>query len=81
VKILIIEIDGFFHQVHITGRKCTLYELKQKYFATKELCYNIKDLPDLFCRMHNFDQLTYDENLEVNFVIDTDTDRIYTPSY
>lgn len=45
------------------------------------MCNNIKNLPVLFCRMHNFNHLPYDEKLEVDFVINTDTDRIYTPTY
>lgn len=40
----------------------------------------MKDLPNVFCRLHNFEQLPYDVDVEVEFVIDTDTDRIYSPS-
>ena len=42
-----------------------------------------KSFPELFCRMHHFDRVPYDSEIEVDFVIDTDTDtdRIYQPSY
>ncbi len=79
--ILIIEIDGYFHQVLLTGKKCSKQQLKQKYLQAKELTYEIKDLPNVFCRLHNFEPIPYDCDIKVEFVIDTDTDRIYSPSY
>jgi hypothetical protein len=80
VEILIIEIDGYFHQVLLSGKKCTKHQLKQKYLNAKELSFEIKDLPGIFCRFHNFEQIPYDNDVKVEFVIDTDTDRIYSPS-
>jgi len=78
---LIIEIDGYFHQVVLSGKKCSKQQLKQKYLQVKKLTYEMKDLPNVFCRIHNFEQIPYDCNIQVDFVIDTDTDRIYSPSY
>jgi hypothetical protein len=77
---LIIEIDGYFQTVLLTGKKCTKQQLKQKYLQAKELTFDIKDLPDMFCRLNNFELIPNDVDLQVDFVIDTDTDRIYTPS-
>ncbi|GAA2699470.1 hypothetical protein GCM10009865_05490 [Aeromicrobium ponti] len=79
--ILIIEIEGYFFQVFLTGKKCSKQQLKQKYLQAKELTCEIKDLPNVFCRLHNFEQLPYEGDIKVEFVIDTDTDRIYSPSY
>ncbi|MGG3738925.1 hypothetical protein [Aeribacillus pallidus] len=79
--ILIIEMDGFFHQVLLTGKKCSKQQLKQKYLQAKELTFEKNDLPDVFCRLQNFEQIPYDNEIKVDFVIDTDTDRIYSPSY
>ncbi len=78
---MIIEIDGYFHQALLTGKKCSKIQLRQKYLQAKELTYEIRDFPNVFCRLHNFEQILYDTEIEVDFVIDTDTDRIYTPSY
>ena len=78
---MIIEIDSYFHQVQLTGKKCSKQQLKQKYLQAKELTYKIKDVPNVFCRLHNFEQIPYDCDIKVGFVIDTDTDRIYSPSY
>lgn len=66
---------------HITGTKCTKQELKQKYLQAKRLSSNIRDLSDVFCKLYSFEQITLDNDEEVDFVIDTDTGRIYKPIY
>jgi hypothetical protein len=78
---LIIELDGYFHQVLLLGKKCNKHQLKQKYLEAKESTTEIKDIPALFCRLHNFEELPHHEHMKVDYVIDTDTDRIYSPSY
>ncbi|GIN88565.1 hypothetical protein J6TS2_49510 [Heyndrickxia sporothermodurans] len=55
--------------------------LKQKHLQAKEITYEIKDLPAIFCRLHNYEQVSYASDVKVDFVIDTDTDIIYSPSY
>lgn len=78
---MIIEIDGYCHQVLLKGKKCSKQELKQKYLQAKKLTHDIKDLPTIFLRLHKFEPLPYAVDVKVEFVIDTDTDRIYSPSY
>jgi hypothetical protein len=78
---MIIEIEGYFHQALLKGEKCTKQKLKQMYLEVKELPIEITDLPNIFCRLHGFEQIPYDKDIVVEFVIDIDTDRIYTPSY
>ena len=78
---MIIEIDGFFKQALLTGRKCSKQQLKQMYLQAKELTFAPSDFPNVFCRLHNFEQVPYSEDIKVDFVVDTDTDRIYSPSY
>lgn len=78
---MIIEIDGYYHQVLLSGEKCSQKQLKQKYLKAKELTYEIQDLPNVFCRLYHFEQIQYACDIEVDFVIDTDTDCIYSPSY
>lgn len=81
MRIMLVKIDGYFHCVHITGCKCSKQELRQKYVQAKRMTSDIRDLPNVFCRLHSFEQITLDSDNEVDFVIDTDTDRIYKPSY
>lgn len=78
---LIIEIEGYGIQILLTGKKCSKQQLKHNYFLAKELCYEIMDLPNVFCRLHGFEQIPYDNEMIVDFVIDIDTERIYSPSY
>ena len=77
MKILVIEIDGCFHQVFLSGKKCSKQELRQKYMLVKKLTIMMKDLSNVFCRTHNFDHIPYDCDIKVEFVIDTDTEKIY----
>lgn len=79
--ILIIKIDSFFCQALLSGKKCSIQQLKQMYFQAKEITFDYKDFPKVFCRLHNFDEIPYSKYIEVDFVFDTDTDRIYSPTY
>ena len=79
--ILIIEIDGYFHQVLLSGEKLSKQELKRIYMQAKELPYDIKDLPIVFCRISNYVEIPYYRDMPVEFVIDTDTNRVYSPTY
>lgn len=72
-----VEIDGYFRRTLITGRKCSKEELKQKYLQAIELASHVRDVPEIFCRLHNFEQLHFEFDLQVDYVIDTDTDKIY----
>ena len=56
-------------------------QLKQMYLQAKEFCFNLSDLPNIFCRIHNFEQIPFSDDIEVDFVLDTDTDRIYSPFF
>ena len=79
--ILIIEIDGYFHQVLLIGEKLSQQELKRIYMQAKEWSYDIKDLPNVFSRISNYGEIPYDRDMSVEFVINTDTDRVYSPTY
>ncbi|XRG80750.1 hypothetical protein V5E38_10795 [Rossellomorea sp. GAMAL-10_SWC] len=78
---MIVEIDGYFTQALLTGRKCSKKELKQKYLQALSMVNDIRNLPDVFCRLHRFEQLPFDDEIEIDFVIDTDIDYIYSPTY
>ncbi|WP_449540387.1 hypothetical protein [Ferdinandcohnia sp. Marseille-Q9671] len=78
---LIIEIDGFSQRVLLTGKKCSKQQLKQMYHQAKKVTFEPSEFPHVFCRLYSFEQIPYSEDIEVDFVLDTDTDRIYSPSY
>ena len=74
-------MDGFFIQALFTGRKCSKQQLKQMYLQAKELTFDTSDFPNVFCRLHHFEKIPYSEEIKVDFVLDTDTDEIYSPFY
>lgn len=75
-------IDGYFHgEIFLIGKKCTRQQLNQMYLQARKLTNEEKDFPDVFCRLHPFEKLPFAQDKEVDFVIDTDADRIYSPSY
>lgn len=78
---MIIEVDGYYEQVLLSGESCTLKELQQLYKQVKKQAATHVDVPWLLVAQYGFTQLPYDASVRVAFVIDTDTDRIYTPTY
>lgn len=78
---LIIEIDGYYEQVLLSGESCTLKELRQIYKQVKKQATTHVDVPKLLIAWYGFTQIPYDETIQVAFVIDTDTDQIYAPTY
>lgn len=80
--ILIIEIEGFLnHKILLTGKKCSKHQLKQMYFQAKKLTYETRDFPDVLCTLYNFERIVYSDDIIVDYVLDTDIDRIYSPLY
>ncbi|AIQ51052.1 hypothetical protein D3C75_381570 [compost metagenome] len=78
---MIVEIDGYFENVLLIGKTCSIIELKNMYIIVKSHCTNIMDIPAIFCRLFDF-ELIYEVYKEgIDFVIDTDTDHVYTPRY
>lgn len=78
---ILIEIDGYDQQVLLTGQSCSLKQLRQKYKQAKKYASSSTEIPKVMCALHQFRQISYDPEVKVTFVIDTDTDRIYAPTY
>ncbi|MEK4106824.1 hypothetical protein [Paenibacillus odorifer] len=80
---VIIEIDGYFENVLLKGKTCSIIELRNMYIIAKSHCTNINDISAIFCRLFEFELIheAYKEGIGIDFVIDTDTDHVYTPRY
>lgn len=78
---MIIEVDGYFKQALLIGQKCSKRQLKQMYLQANQLTFEPDDFTGAFCKLHRFEQIPYSNDIEVDFVLDTDTGRIYSPSY
>lgn len=51
------------------------------YRQAGQLTFETRDFANVFWRLHNFDQIPYSEDIEVDFVLDMDTGKIYPPRY
>ncbi|MBY0217961.1 hypothetical protein [Paenibacillus illinoisensis] len=80
---MIVEIDGYFENVLIIGKACSISELKMKYKIAKTRCTDISKFADIFCGMFQFERLPPPHEIDVRpeVVIDTDTDRNYAPRH
>ena len=78
---MMIEIDGYEQQVLLIGPYCSLDELREKYKTAKRVTQVVKVIPAVICALYSFQQVPYQADVQVTYVIDTDTDRIYAPSY
>ncbi len=69
----------FFQQVMVWGRKCNQYELNTMYYHALTRVTHIEELAKVFCDLYHFEIVPYSADLRVDFVIDTDINRIYSP--
>jgi hypothetical protein len=78
---MMIEIDGFYVKALLIGKKYTKRKLKEVFRQAKKHSIYDRDFPSLFCRLNNFDVIPYSKEIEGDFVLDIDTERVYIPSY
>ena len=78
---MIIEIDGYFENVLLKGKTCSIIELRNMYIIAKNHYTNINDISAIFCRLFEFELIHEAYTEGIDFVIDTDTDHVYTPRY
>lgn len=79
---MIIEIDGYFISAFfVCEPDINHQELIISYRKTKEISSKTEEIPVLLKKLLNLREIQKYEGLEVDFVIDTDTDRIYKPRY
>lgn len=65
---LIIGMDGYFHQVLLTGKKRSKQQLKQKYLEAKALTFKMVK-PAIFCRIHHFKEIPYESDMVVDLLL------------
>lgn len=74
---VIVKIDGYYQEVLLSGRKCSKQKLREYYFTIKKHAMEITDIPVLFRLLYGFEVIPFDKEIEIDFVIDTDTDYVY----
>lgn len=77
---MLIEIESFYGDKLLHGRKIEFSELKE---ATQNIIdsANEKDFCALFCAQFGFEEITYSDGQKVDYVIDLDTHLIHRPKY
>ena len=78
---MIIEVDGYYEQVLLSGESCTIKELQRMFGQVKRQAAHALDVPKILVAQYGFTRLPYDKSVQVTFVVDTDTDRIYARIY
>ncbi len=79
---MIIEVDGYLiRSFFISEKDINHQELKATYRKIKKLGLKTEEIQSLLKEHLNLIEIQNDEGLKVDYVIDTDTDRIYKPRY
>lgn len=79
---MIIEIDGYyFKALLVCDRDISSKELLEKYKTSKGLYSRIEDRLVKLKELLNLREIQASEGPKVDYSIDTDTDRMYTPRY
>jgi len=75
---MLVFIDSYFGDRLISGRKCSLKELQERLRKIIDMSHG-EDFTTLFCRVYNFEEFQFDNDFEIDMVIDLDTYRVYKP--
>lgn len=78
---MIIKLEGYYHQALLIGKTCTKQQLKVMYLEATDITSDMHEIPEVFHMLHGFEPIAYNEDIEVKYVIDMDTSRIYSPTY
>ncbi|MEK4385821.1 hypothetical protein MKZ25_08420 [Solibacillus sp. FSL W7-1464] len=78
---MLVEMDGYDQQMLLTGPNYTLEQLNKIYRHAKKHASSSLEIMQFLCSYYQFSRIPYDATIQVEFVIDTDTGRIYSPTY
>ena len=77
---MLVYIESYFGDSLISGKRCTEKELREKFNRAVKLNEG-GDFPALFCRMFEFEELPLSQKIQVDYIMDLDTHRVYMPHY
>lgn len=78
---MLVEVDGYDQQVQLSGPSYTLKQLNKIYRQAQKQASSSIEITHFLCSYYQFSRIPYDATIRVAFVIDTDTGRIYSPTY
>ncbi len=77
---MLVEIESFWGDKIISGKKCSEKELRQKMNEVLKIT-ETEEFTAIFCRMFQFEENNFSDEVRVDFVIDLDTHLIFVPKY
>ena len=77
---MLVEIESYFGDRLISGKKCTENQLREKYMQAIKIA-DASNFTELFCRMFSFEEYPLSDDVQVDFVMDLDTNIVYAPQY
>jgi hypothetical protein len=80
VNLLLVEIESYWGNKILAGKKCSEKVLRQKMIEALKITES-EEFTSVFCRMFQFEEYSNSDDVRVDFVIDLDTRLLYSPRY
>lgn len=77
---MLIKIESFYGNSLLSGKVSSIGQLKYRVMTVVADC-DIQDFISVFCARYRYDIFLYDENIQVDYVVDLDTYLVYKPVY
>lgn len=77
---MLIKIESFYGNSLLSGKVSSIGQLKYQVMTVVADC-DIQDFISVFCARYSYDIFLYDENIQVDYVVDLDTYLVYKPVY
>ena len=77
---MLVRIESYFGDRLISGKKCSGKKLEEKMKNALKI-KEAEDFTSAFCRIYQFNEHPYSNDIRVDMVIDLDTYLVYAPRY
>lgn len=77
---MLVEIESFWGDKIISGEKCSEKELRHRVNVVLKIT-DTEEFTSIFCRMFQFEENKFTDDVRVDFVIDLDTHLVFAPKY
>lgn len=77
---MLIQIESFLGDALLSGKVSSIGQLKHRMMMVLADC-DTCDFIAIFCARYGYDIYLYDENIQVDYVIDIDIYKVYKPVY
>lgn len=78
---MIVEIEGCQIKMLVSGKKCSISKLCWQMKKATSHMENHQAFISVFCRLFNYEEVSYTDEIQTDFVIDIDTYKVFKGSY